>query len=196
MSEPDSTAAQLGTSSNKIVLVAGLTFALTCVAFFYASSWLTPEVQDGYPVTNKAKVNSDGTFEITIDTSNRNKWIPLNLGAGRITAGQETPDLTFRRYVAQVPLGAMDLGPVTLEEAALDGNPEWVKDEFVDGELQNEAISKWYSYSYWTHLLTPKQHTYAVKLKNGQVAFLNFVSYYCVPEGSGCLTIRYKLVNG
>ncbi|HIA01326.1 MAG TPA: hypothetical protein EYN66_05370 [Myxococcales bacterium] len=196
MSDSPTSETRSKADTNKLVYVAGIAFAITCVAFFFASSWLRPTVQEGFPVTNQAKANSDGTFEITIDTSNRNNWIPLNLGAGRISSGKEEPDLTFRRYVAQAPGGAIDLGKVALEDAALAAQPTWVKDEFVDGELQNEALSTWYSYSYWTHLLSPKGRIYAVKLQNGGVAFLQFVSYYCKPEGSGCLTIRYKLANG
>jgi hypothetical protein len=155
-----------------------------------------PDAQEGFSITEKAAAHSDGTFQITIDTSSRYNWIPLNLGAGRVAGASEQPDLTFRRYVAQVPAGAIDLGQVSFQDAKVAQNAQWIQDEFVDGELQNQAISTWYSYSYWTHLLSPKGHTYAVKMQNGAVAYLQFVSYYCKPEGSGCLTIRYKLAGG
>jgi hypothetical protein len=182
-------------SVGKFVLIAAIAFAATAALFFVGASWFAPKVEKGYPVTNRAQANSDGTFQITIDASDLNRWVPLNLGAGRIATKKEPADLTFRRYIAQAPGGALDLGAVDLNQAQLVGKAHWVKDKIVDGELQNEALTGWYNYSYWTHLLRPKGRTYAVKLSSGSVAYFTFVSYYCKPEGSGCLTIRYKLAN-
>jgi hypothetical protein len=44
-----------------------------------------------------------------------------------------------------------------------------------------------------THALEPRGHAYAVRRLLGGTAITTTVSYYCQPEGSGCLTIRYAL---
>jgi len=176
----------------KYVALAGGAFVFVCALLFAAGTWITPAGVDGYSPSKAAAVDSDGSFTITVNTSNRTKWVPVNLGAGRVAAKGEKPDLLLRRYLAQAPHGALDLGDVLLNEAAISEDAEWVRDSVVDGEVQNETLSKWYMYSYWTHLLEAKAKTYAVKLANGSVAYLRFVSYYCKPEGTGCMTLKYR----
>ena len=77
-------------------------------------------------------------------------------------------------------------------EARLPENPAWRGDEEVDGELRNPALADWYRYSYWTHRLRSRGRTHAVRMRSGGVAYLRLESYYCKPEGSGCLTFRYR----
>lgn len=184
--------AETNKTAVKYIALAGGSFVLVCALLFAAGTWITPAGVDGYSPSKGASADTDGSFTITINTSNRTQLVPVNLGAGRIAAKGEKPDLLFRRYLAQAPHGALDLGDVTLNAASVSNNAEWVRDSVVDGEVQNETLSRWYMYSYWTHLLEAKPKTYAVKLSNGNVAYLRFVSYYCKPEGTGCMTLKYR----
>jgi hypothetical protein len=95
--------------------------------------------------------------------------------------------------VLRAPHGAIDLGRVPLESAHVEPGAAWKDDAQIGGELQNPALRRWYSYSYWTHDLRPLGSTYAVRLAGGGTAYFQIASYYCKPEGAGCLTLRYRL---
>jgi len=60
-----------------------------------------------------------------------------------------------------------------------------------DAEPRHPALSSWYSYSYFSHVLTPKPHVWALRLAAGGYAKLEFVSYYCPSLEPGCVTFRY-----
>ena len=172
-------------------------FVVACVALFFAASLIEPtNAPKGYPVIPAAMPHpdGDGSFLLTVDTSHRHRWIGIDLGQGRAVHDGLEPDLRVQRYVFQVPAGAIDLGPVALKDARLPEEPVWQSDVDVDGSPQNPAIARWYEYGYSSHLLTTKHHTYALRLKDGaSVAFVQVVSYYCSPDGSGCLTLRFRL---
>ena len=69
----------------------------------------------------------------------------------------------------------------------------WVEDSKYKGQVQNEALADWYTYSGMTHVLKANKKANAIRLKSGGVAYFQILSYYCKPEGSGCLTLRYRL---
>ena len=74
---------------------------------------------------------------------------------------------------------------------------EWTEDELTDGFMANPVLLRWYTYSYWTHLLRSKHDVYAIKFRADptRAALVRIESYYCEPEGSGCMTFRYRLVD-
>jgi hypothetical protein len=166
-------------------------FTVACVLLFLLGRMLVPEVEPGFAVAD-AKPIGAGVFQVTIDAQNNKAWIPFSFAEGKPFVGE--PDVLVQRHVFQAPEGALDLGPVTLAEAKLPANADWTSDRAKDGVTQNPALDRWYTYSYWTHLLRPKGHTYAVRRAGGAgVAFFRVVSYYCVPDGSACLTLEYRL---
>ncbi len=57
-------------------------------------------------------------------------------------------------------------------------------------ETENQAIKKWYSYSYWTHVLKPKDSVYIIRTADGRYAKMNILNFYC-GRLAGCYTIRY-----
>ena len=61
--------------------------------------------------------------------------------------------------------------------------------------LENPALHKWYNYDWTTHIITSKNHTYALRTSTGEVVLLTFVSYYCDDGSSGCVTFRYRHVQ-
>jgi hypothetical protein len=139
----------------------------------------------------------DGSFTVTLDASNREEWVGFSFELGRVVPQGLAADIYFRRHYLQAPRGAADLGPVALQigsrQIGSGQGTEWVEDVVVDGVQRNPALSRWYDYSYMTHLLKPRGHTYAVRLAEG-AATMQVVSYYCLePEGTGCLSLRYRV---
>jgi hypothetical protein len=170
-------------------------FFLTAFGFVLAWPYLTPDVESGYPLTERALVQTDGTFLMTMNVTDRDLWIPLDMGRGELVNIGDAPDVVSRRYVIRAPGGAKDLGTVPLAEADASKGGEWQADEVVDGEWMNPATERWYEYSMSNHLLMTKRHTYAIKRPVGGIAYFQVQSYYCEPAGSGCMTLRYRLVR-
>jgi hypothetical protein len=170
-------------------------FVVTAFACVLAWPYITPDVESGYPLTERALVQSDGTFLMTMNVTDRDLWIPLDMGQGERVAFGDSPDVIVRRYVVRAPGGAKDLGAVSLAEADASGGGEWLADQVVDGEWMNPATERWYEYSMSNHLLTTKGHTYALRRPAGGIAYFQVQSYYCEPPGSGCMSIRYRLTR-
>jgi len=168
-------------------------FVVAAVAVFAIGALFAPNDAGSFAVTERAQPAGGGVFQLTVDVSNAKSWVSIDLGLGRSVATGRAADLRVRRYQIRAPQGAADLGEVPFARAAVAADTLWQQDADVDGELLNPALSKWYSYSYWTHLLSPGAQTWAVRRHDGGVALLQFIGYYCKPEGSGCLTLRYRL---
>jgi len=178
----------------RFIKVGLIAFIATCLLVFAAGSMIAPNMEPGFPITERAQPQTDGSFRITLDAGNRGQWVPVNLSRGTTHEAETDADLLVQRYVFRAPGGAADLGDVLLDKATLAADLSWTFDKQVDGQLQNPAISGWYDYSYMTHLLKSKNHTYAVQLRSGEgFATFNVVSYYCEPEGTSCVTIDYRL---
>ena len=58
-------------------------------------------------------------------------------------------------------------------------------------EPRNPAIAAWYRYGFFTHVLTPKPHVWAVRTAEARYAKLEMVGYYCPGPEPGCPTFRY-----
>ncbi len=185
-------------------------FLVTCVALFFFSGRVAPgsHSEPRFVVDETARPSPDGTFQVTLDTSDRKHWVHFDLSAGRVTtvapgpastiSGGAPADLILRRNVLAAPHGALRLGKVPLLEARRAPGAVWVRDQETGSDVQNAALSRWYGYSYTTHALRSSGETYAVRLGRGGVAYLEVLSYYCKsvdgkPQGSGCMTIRYRL---
>lgn len=195
---PEAEGEALGPSAESKTLLSwtlGL-FALTFGGLFFVASYIMPEVEPGFPATEKVEVQPDGTFQITIGVRDRDKWVGLDMGAGTVVPEGTPADVRFRRYVVRVPGGAAALGETPLNFEEPPQSVEWKFDVNVDGGLQNPAVARWYEYGLQSHLLTTKGETYLIQRSTGKgKAAFQIVSYYCEPEGSGCLTIRYRLLN-
>jgi hypothetical protein len=182
----------------KLIYLGIGTFIAACVVLLAFGSALAPASVSapGFALAPFAKPVRGGVFQVTLDAADRQDWSGFSLGAGKSDEAAGVPaDLYVRRYVLRAPLGAADLGEVPLESASLPAGLELVPDELVDGALQNRVLTGWYSYSYWTHLLRSKEHTYAVKLMGGGHAFVRILSYNCASDGTGCLTFQYRLAD-
>jgi hypothetical protein len=58
-------------------------------------------------------------------------------------------------------------------------------------EPRNPAIASWYRYGFFSHVLTPKPHVWAVRTADGRYAKLEMLGYYCPGAQPGCPTFRY-----
>ena len=194
---PEPESPPLGPSAESKTLLAWTLalFGLTFVGLFFVSSAIMPNVEPGFPATEKVAVQPDGSFQITLGVRNRDKWVGIDMGSGAVV-GEDTPaDLRFRRYVVRAPAGAAALGMAPLDLEEVPDDVKWEYDVNVDGGLQNPAVARWYEYGLQSHLLTTKGETYIVNRSTGKgKAIFKIVSYYCEPDGSGCLTLRYRLM--
>lgn len=157
-----------------------------------------PDIDEvGYPLTDHPEELEDGSLWITLNTMDQERWVPVSLELGREVPDGPAADLRLRRHYFQVPGGALELDGSELMAAELPAALDWVGDELNDGLLLNPLLLRWYDYSYWTHLLKSKQHIYAVRLVGDptRAALLRVESYYCAPEGTGCLSLNYRLVD-
>ena len=193
------TADVLYAKNKKLIRLALVVFILAAIAAFLVGRTVKDKnpMEPGFVIAAKAQALATGYFQATLDVKDRNRWTSYNFKRGEEVLDEKLADIRIKRYNIQAPYGAAEL-PTTLELAAssafVNGDIGWVHDSLMQQEVQNPLLSRWYHYSYWTHLLVSHKKTYAVRLHDQAIVALRFRSYYCQPEGSGCLTIQYKFL--
>ena len=141
-----------------------------------------------------------GPVVYTVDATSPDQWryFSFRLGSVLEPAGAQEWDLGFRRYQVIVNggprfaghAGAVDLGRITFAE--VNSAPETgYQATGGDAEPRHPALAGWYSYSYFSHVLTPTPRVWAIRSADGRYAKLEFVSYYCPNLEPGCVTFRY-----
>ncbi len=141
-----------------------------------------------------------GPLTYTVDAREETGWryFDFSVGAEVFEPGPTEWDLAFRRFNIIANGGAgffgsagiRDLGPVSFDSLVavpLDGYTVTT----AGRDSVNAAIGRWYSYSWSSHVLTPKAHVYAVRTADGRYAKMQIVSYYCPGALPGCVSIRY-----
>jgi hypothetical protein len=138
---------------------------------------------------------------ITVDATDARQWRFFSFARGSVVErpGPRDWDLAFRRF--QVIAnggpgfagdgGVLDLGEVAFDDVAIVPELGYVTTT-ARSDSVNAAISRWYRYSFTSHLLTPKGTVYAVRTADGRYAKLAFVGYYCPGAEPGCVTFRYS----
>ena len=128
----------------------------------------------------------------TLDASDGDRWQRFQFArAAVVDAGAW--DVGFRRnhMITAPEAGALDLGAVnfdSVQEVPADG---YAQTRF-GSDSTNPAIGKWYSYSMLSHLLTTRNHVYAIRTADGRFVKLQLLAYYCRNVGAACYTLRYK----
>jgi len=145
--------------------------------------------------------------QYTIDARSREDWVYFSFPLGTtVSTSQENLDwdLAFRRTDIltnggetnlQGQAGAVDLDRVPLDEAATPSGGFLQDVTTEDRGLENPALHSWYNYDWTSHIITSKNHTYALRISTGEVVLLTFVSYYCDDGSSACVTFRYRHVQ-
>jgi len=170
-----------------VVAVAALLVALTL---------RQPDVP-GYPPT--AVTPSDvgrrlvGPVLYTVDATEAEAWRYFSFRLGSIITDESKGwDLAFRRYaiITSQGGGALDLGERRFDEVRSVPADGYIATERA-GEPRNPAIAGWYRYGFFSHVLSPKPHVWALRTADGRYAKLEMVGYYCAGARPGCPTFRY-----
>jgi hypothetical protein len=150
-----------------------------------------------------------GPTRYTVDAVSRVGWVLFDFDEGGIVDGDFTTpgwDIAFQRTKLLTnsgvtnpagPGGAFDLGEVPLETAAPPASVTFAVDAYGgedEDEAENPAAGHWYSYSFISHIVSAKPNTYLVRTGEDRDALVQFDSYYCEDEESGCITFRYRLI--
>lgn len=187
---------------HRAALLLSIPVILGAVAFV-AASLRTPSLPTFIPTAPQPREVGEalvGPRVYTVDASNPERWVFFDFSRGSVVEGPEPEgwDLAFRRFHVITnggegfpgEAGARDLGPVPFD--SLERAPE-VEYELtrVRSDSTHPAFAEWYDYSWLSHVLTPRPHTWLIRTVDGRHAKLQILGYYCPGARPGCLTFRY-----
>jgi len=140
-----------------------------------------------------------GPVVYTVDATDPERWRRFSFRVGAVV-DDATPgwDLAFRRYQVianggpgyQGGGGIADLGVVPFDQVTSVPTTGYQGTESTP-DPRNPAIASWYEYGFFSHVLSPKRHVWAVRTADGRYAKMELVSYYCPGAQPGCVTFRY-----
>jgi hypothetical protein len=184
----------------RLIYIGVITMVVACaIALVIGFQVGGPEINEvGYPIKPKAEQQPDGAMLVTLNTSDKVEWIPFSFDLGQRVPDGAAADVLIRRHYWRAPGGAVSLGKQPLMSATVPEDVEYEADGLSDGFPVSPVLLRWYNYSYWTHLLESKHEIYAIRLRGDKerTVLVRLESYYCAPEGSGCMTFRYRMVDG
>jgi hypothetical protein len=134
-----------------------------------------------------------GPVLYTVDASQAEAWRYFSFRLGSIVDDEGKGwDLAFRRYaiITAQDGGALDLGERRFDDVRRVPTEGYIATERA-GDPRNPAIAGWYRYGFFSHVLSPKPHVWAVRTADGHYAKLEMVGYYCPGSRPGCPTFRY-----
>ena len=175
--------------------IVGATVVTAVAVVLVALTLRQPDVPT-YPLTTQPPVAANsgasliGPVLYTLDATSAESWRRFSFRAGTVVDGPG--DLAFKRYaiVAGPGAGILDLGETPFETVRAVPTDGYVANEGA-AEPRNPAIAAWYRYGFFTHVLSPKPHVWAVRTGDGHYAKLEMVGYYCPGPQPGCPTFRY-----
>ena len=140
----------------------------------------------------------------TVNASSEKEYVYFDFSSGKPVRILDTSslewDMAFRRGKVISNGGAssrlgqaglIDLGVVEFDEVTEVPMDNYAQDIAAKTETENPVLLKWYNYNYFTHKLTAKKNSYAVRTANGKFAKFQFLSFYCDNKEAGCIKIRY-----
>jgi len=172
------------------------------VLFVLVMAWLiaaalVPHQVATYPLQPqlRPRLGTLGPDTVTLDARDPDQWTFLAFDRGPLappdTAGW---DLASRRFHLMTTGSVLVLPGVAFDSLSIAPVGEYSSTTFLP-DTQNAALSRWYRYSMFSHLLTPKQQLYVVRTRSGTAVKLEMLSYYCPGPDPGCLTFRYARVR-
>jgi len=178
-----------------LVLVLAAAFLLLVAALVIGA--LTKPEFPPYHLTTAAEAQPArdalvGPVLYTLDASSTDAWQRFAFSRGATVGAGDPWDLAFRRFhvVAAAGAGIQDLGAVPFDSVPLVPEQGYLGN-VADPDTTNPGVGKWYRYSMLSHLLTSKQHVYAVRTAGGRYAKFELLTYYCADVGVACITFRY-----
>jgi hypothetical protein len=145
-----------------------------------------------------------GPHLLTVDSSDPESWRYVDLARGTVVEHPASGwDLAFRRFEVRVnggpgftgQAGAIDLGDVALDSVTSLPVEGYRGMEVAGRDTTLAVLEDWYTYSYTTHVLRPRERTFALRTASGRRAALRFLSYYCPGAQPGCVTVRYRFLD-
>jgi hypothetical protein len=145
------------------------------------------------PIPREAPRERVGPVVYTVDATAPETWRHFSFRLGSVVEDTAQGwDLAFRRYaiIAGPGGGILDLGEMPFDAVRAVPTEGYRANE-GGGEPRNPAIAAWYDYGFFSHVLTPRPHVWAVRTADGRYAKLEILGYYCPGAHPGCLTFRY-----
>ncbi len=179
----------------QIGLATGFGVFVLAIGFLVASSLVPRDVLE-FEITPRAAravpPESLVIDTVTLDAGSDRAWRFFSFASGAALDVPDTAgwDLAFRRFHVMASGDAIDLGPVgfgAVTEAPADG----YRATRFGADTANAALTRWYRYSLFSHVLEPKGHVYAIRTRDGHYAKVEFLGYYCPGTVPGCVTLRY-----
>jgi hypothetical protein len=190
-----------GGSRLPAILVVGAVLLLAGGFIFY--SLQRPEPPTFAPsALDEAPAGEDlvGPRTFTVDASAPDRWTFFSFSRGTVveSPGPLDWDLAFRRFriIVNGGEGFRGIGGVrNLGETELEGVSVLPEGGYEGTRARSDSVSlvleRWYDYSFFSHLLSPRRDVYAVRTADGRYALMELVGYYCPGALPGCLTFRY-----
>jgi hypothetical protein len=171
--------------------------AVVAVAALLVTLTLRQPNVPGYPPTSATPSDVGrglvGPVLYTVDATEADAWRYFSFRLGSVVPDESKGwDLAFRRYaiITSPGAGALDLGERRFDDVRTVPADGYIATQHA-GDPRNPAIASWYTYGFFSHVLTPKSHVWAVRTADGRYAKLEMVGYYCPGSRPGCPTFRY-----
>jgi hypothetical protein len=174
---------------------------------FVALSLLRPQPETFLPSPIPAVPPEEppsGIQVTTVDASDPARWVYFSFAKGSVVLnpGPDEWDLAFRRFQIisnggegfHGGVGVRALEGVSFEDAVVLPAHGY-EETRARGDSVNPAIQRWYDYSFFSHLLTPRPKVYAVRTGSGEFVKFELLGYYCPGPVPGCLTFRWERVE-
>lgn len=143
-----------------------------------------------------------GPVTYTVDASDPDRWVYFSFSSGSVVhdPGRFEWDLAFRRFRVIANggegfpgmAGILDLGEVTFDAVGAAPPDGYDQTLVQQGDSVHPVAERWYDYSFFSHLLSPRPRVYALRTADGRYAKLEFLGYYCPGARPGCVTFRYE----
>lgn len=168
-----------------------------------ASSFLRPSPEAYPPTLSTPDEVGERTVRgrYTVDARDPDRWVFFDFSrrAAVTDPGPREWDLGLRRFHLIVNGGEGYAGVAGARVVPAGGTEplELPRSDYVGtrGRLEREAthpvLDEWYDYGFFTHLLTPRPVTYALRTADGRYAAIRIVAYYCPGAVPGCVTFDY-----
>ena len=179
-------------ASAPLPLLVGFALFLAALVWLIAASLTrrdAPVFALSAPVRTRAPDWTQHGDTLTLDATDGERWRYASLTEGRTLDDSAGWEIAVRRHNITVAGALADLGDIQFERARLPASAMFVSSSA--GESSNEAIKRWYSYSFVTHLLHTRGHVYVLRTRDGRLLKLQVLGYYCPGLTAGCLTLRY-----
>jgi len=144
------------------------------------------------------------THYVVINASSEKDWAYFSLAeGGQVNIHDRSSlewDLAFRRGKVLSNGGAtnkigkaglIDLGDVEYDGVVEVPTDNYVTDRATRTETESPVLLKWYKYNYLTHKLSAKKNIYALRTADNKYAKVQFLSFTCDNEETGCIKMRY-----